>query len=139
MSREAVDEYYRAWETLGIACYDADYPRLFMDSRAMITDCGSFLVEYAVTGLPIVHLKPLTNQVEIMPPNRRLFDSYYVASDVNRMLEIFDAVLERGEDPRREDRLRAVRESGLCDRNASNRILSYLDRLFGLPVSGRNW
>ena len=130
MSKEEADAYYAAWERLGTVCYDADYPRLFMRSRAMITDSGSFLVEYGATGKPLIHLKPPDSPVETMPPNKRLFDSYYRATDRESMFRIFEKVLERNEDPAREERINAARASGLFNNHASDTIMQYLNMLF---------
>ena len=129
MTKAEADAYYAEWERLGTACYDADYPSLFMRSRAMITDSGSFLVEYGATGSPLVHLKPPDSRVETLAPNRRLFASYHVATNLDEMAEAFGVVLERREDPRRDERLAAAREAGLFGANASKRILRYLDAI----------
>lgn len=129
MTREEVDAYYGAWERLGVACYDADYPDLFLDSYAMITDSGSFLVEYAATGRPLIHLRPRDPGVEILSPNRRLFSSYYRVSDVPSMLSAFETVLERGEDPAKDARISAASASGVFNVRADVRILRWLDVL----------
>jgi hypothetical protein len=129
MSRKEVDAYYAAWENLGVACYDADYPTLFIHSRAMITDSGSFLVEYAATGKPLIHLKPRGSSVEVLSPNRRLFNSYHQVSDIESMYKVFGDILECREDPMREERMLAAKSSGLFNCYAAGRILRWLNVL----------
>ena len=130
MSQPEVEAYYAEWEKLGTACYDADYPSLFVKSRAMITDSGSFLVEYGATGRPLIHLKPYDSRVELLPPNRELFGSYYSATDLDGMFRAFSVVLEQRKDPLGDRRRAAVRAAGLFNRRASERILRYLNNMF---------
>ena len=129
MTKEEADAYYAEWEALGKACYDADYPPLFVASRAMITDSGSFLVEYGATGNPLIHLKPHDSRIRTLPPNRELFESYYSATNLDAMHAAFSMVLERREDPFKERRQAAARKAGLCSFRASDRILNYLDHI----------
>ena len=136
MSRPEVEAYYAEWEKLGTVCYDADYPSLFVKSRAMITDSGSFLVEYGATGRPLIHLKPYDSRVELLPPNRELFESYYSATDLDGMFKAFSVVLEQRKDPLGDRRRAAVRAAGLFNRRASERILRYLNQMFTKGVRG---
>lgn len=129
MSHDEIDAYYAAWENLGVACYDADYPILFAQSRAMITDSGSFLVEYAATGKPLIHLKPRNSCVKALSPNCRLFNSYYQVSDLENMFKVFATVLDHMNDPAREERMMAVKSSGLFGVYAAGRILRWLNVL----------
>ena len=130
MTRDEADSYYAEWGKIGTVCYDADYPLLFLKSRAMITDSGSFLVEYGATGHPLIHLRPFDSRIKALPPNRELFESYYVVTNLAEMYETFSTVLERREDPLGERRHAAARRVGLCNFLASERIVRYLDRIF---------
>lgn len=56
MSETEVNEYFSAWENIGKACYNGDYYELFNNSRLMITDCSTFLVEYLATQKPLIRL-----------------------------------------------------------------------------------
>ena len=55
-SKEKIDQYFNEWETIGESCYSSDYQELFVNSDVMLTDCGSFLTEYACTGNPIIRM-----------------------------------------------------------------------------------
>ncbi|QTF91293.1 CDP-glycerol glycerophosphotransferase family protein [Halomonas sp. BM-2019] len=58
MDVEAVGHYYSRWVSLpnSTVVDDGEYIDTFNQSSAMITDCGSFLLEYLFTGKPLLHL-----------------------------------------------------------------------------------
>ena len=76
-TKEKTDAYYAAWERLGRVCYDGDYQNLFLESRALVTDCCSFLTEYGATGKPIIHLLREDTGVVPLPPSKAVFDAFY--------------------------------------------------------------
>ena len=131
MNKNEVDDYYSRWERIGLACYDSDYQELFLESRVMITDSGSFLPEYGSTGRPVIHL--ICSKNKHIPPKvaKNVYDTYYQARNLDEMFEAFKLVVERGEDPKCEERLNAVRASGLASQNASRQIIDYLLKAFG--------
>lgn len=128
---EKVDAYYSEWAKIGEVCTGGDYMSLFCSSRAMITDCASFLVEYACTGKPIVHLVPEKIKYPPHPISAGLFASYYQARSVDELESVFESVVLRGEDPKKELRLAKVREMNLCNNNAAKNIVNYLDGVLG--------
>lgn len=131
MSGEEVDEYYDAWERIGTVCTSGDYQDIFLRSKAMITDCGSFLAEYGSTGKPLIHLLCEQNTAVPPRPSKMLWDTFYKVRNVEEMTRTFCCVLERGEDPNREDRQRVLTELKLSGGNASNRIVDYLRKTVG--------
>jgi len=126
MTHAEVDRYYRDWESIGIACYDGNYQDLFRGSNALITDCGSFLMEYVITGKPII--RPLAERFSLVPSTsaKKLFDTYYEVHAWDELREVLDEVVVRGEDPLREKRLGAIRDAGLCGEPASEKVLGIL-------------
>ena len=56
MNTKEVEKYYSDWDKIGKVSYDGDYYDLFNDSKLMITDCSTFLIEYLVTGNPLIRL-----------------------------------------------------------------------------------
>ena len=130
MSKAEVDDYYRRWERVGLACYDSDYQELFLESRAMITDSGSFLPEYGSTGRPIIRLICAKNKH--IPPKaaKNIYDAYYQAHNLDEMFNALHLVVEQRKDPMREERLKAVRASGLVSHDASQCIIDYLRKTF---------
>lgn len=132
MTREEVDAYYDRWKEIGSVCTDGDYAGLFAKSDAMITDCGSFLSEYGATGKPIIHL--LSKRNTVVPPEviARVYGTYYQAHDVAELSGWLATVLERGEDPKREERQAALRDAGFLSTNAAENIVRYLRRVAGM-------
>ena len=131
MSKEEVDDYYDRWERIGIACYDADYQELFLESRVMITDSGSFLPEYGSTGRPVIRLICAKNKH--IPPNaaKDVYDTYYNAGNLDEMYSVLKEVVEEGRDPNREIRINAVYGAGLTGQDASANIVLYILKTFG--------
>ena len=130
MGKQEVDDYYARWERIGKACYDSDYQELFLESRAMITDSASFLPEYGSTGRPVIRLICPRNRH--VPPKaaKDVYDTYYQVHDLDEMHAAFRLVIEQGNDPKREERVNAIRSSGLADNNASQCIVEYLRKTF---------
>lgn len=130
MSPREVEEYYNAWEALGETCYDGDYLRLFARSSAIITDCGSFLVEYACTGKPIIHLVSDEMLFKPHPVAQMLFDTYYSVHNWEEFCRTFDDVVVRCNDYKREIRQKTVSDMNLIGENAAQNIVECLDRNF---------
>ena len=125
-TKDKIDAYYKGWESIGTACYDGTYSTLFDESRAMITDCDSFLVEYGATGKPIIHLRRTDLTPQYHPYIKELLSSYYQACSLEEMFEAFNLVLEKTKDPKRSQRLAALRNSGLLGIDAAQNIVDYL-------------
>lgn len=129
MTESEVDAYYDDWARIGKVCYTASYVDLFLASRAMITDCGSFLTEYAATGMPIIHLENPNSDVRAHPILETLYATYYRATSCDEMFATFESVLLRGEDPKKDARQDQVAATGLRNVYAAKNILEYLDAL----------
>ena len=129
MSHDEVEAYYKAWETIGIARYDSAYQDLFLQSRALITDSCSFLTEYGATGKPIIHLKRRDTGVTPLPPSQKVFDTFYDVYDLDGLQKTLELVIEKGLDPKCNERCKAVSDANISDGHASERIINYLKRL----------
>lgn len=131
-SEEKIAAYWHEWATIGTISKDDDYQELFMKSKALITDCGSFLTEYFATGKPLIHLISADAKIQPISITKPYFDSWYKVHDLAEMAEVFETVLERGEDPMREERLAVLQRAGLSDHYAAEKILVYLNHTLGL-------
>lgn len=131
MSDAEIDGYYAAWERIGRVSYFGEYVSLFRASRALVTDCDSFLSEYACTRKPVIHLIPAVKNNRHFSPLKPIFDSYYKVHDERELAATFDAVLLRGEDPNRATRIAALEASGLADSHAAGNICRHLLSLLG--------
>lgn len=126
-SEADVARYYGEWESLGDSCYDGGYVELFEKSTCMVTDCASFLIEYACTGKPIIHLISSNAAYEPHAIAQKLFMSYYQVHNWEEARNVFEKVVVEGDDYKKNIRHRAVQEMKLLDNNASRNIYDYLD------------
>ena len=129
MAQAEADAYYKEWERIGEACYDSDYKGLFLRSRVMITDGGTFLTEYGATGKPIIHLICPENTLKPLPPSKIVYDTYYGVHNLNEMFSIFKTVLEDCKDPAQEARLLKLAEAGWGVVDASANIVADLAKV----------
>lgn len=129
-SQEKVEAYYKAWERIGIACYDGAYVELFEKSRLMITDCGSFLVEFACTGQPIIRLVSSDALYQPHPIAKKLFSTYYEAEDWVQFEWWFKVVALEGKDPKSAERLEAIQQMHLMGGDVAMATLDYLVGVF---------
>lgn len=131
-TKEDVDAYYKAWGEIGRVCTDGDYIPLFKNAKALITDCGSFLVEFPMTGKPLIRLIPKELDYPLFPAFKKLYDSFYSVRSLDEMYTTFAQVLERGEDPKKKERVNAVHELGLMGAGTSaERIMGKLREVCG--------
>ena len=130
MNKEEIDSYYERWEKLGIACYDSEYQELFLESRAMITDSGSFLSEYGATGRPLIRLICSADKCVSSRITRKMYGTYYQVRNLDELYDMFRMVIEQKCDPMKENRIEAIQRVGLANHNASQRIVSYLKNVF---------
>lgn len=129
MTAAEVDAYCAEWEKIGESCYTGDYPDLFKRSRAMITDCGSFLSEYACTGKPIVRLVSKQAKVQPCALVERLYSTYYHVRKIEELEPVLDDLLVRRNDPNRAARQAAAKAMNLTGTDAAGNIVRHLEEL----------
>ena len=123
MLPDTIDDYWNEWRKVGIVCEDSSYMDLFLDSKALITDCGSFLTEYFCTQKPLIHLISDDCLIEPNVIAKRNFDTFYKVHNLEEMYETFDQVLIKNEDPLKEKRLKVLEDSGLLNNYAAKNIM----------------
>ncbi len=126
MTQVEVDDYFSEWAKIGTVCEDGDYQDLFLDSRAIITDCGSFLTEYGSTGRPVIHLINSSNTYAPTFLIKNLYENYYKVHNLEEMYKIFKLVLEDWEDPLKQGRIHEANIAGILQSDAATLILEYL-------------
>ena len=110
------------WAQIGVVCENADYQDLFLNSKAMITDCGSFLTEYFCTGKPLIHLiQPFSVNWPgaIMRP---MFDSFYKVYDSNELLSELERVIIQGDDYKKQGRMAVLKQLDFANQYAAENI-----------------
>ena len=96
---------------------------MFMCSRAMITDCGSFETEYFLTGKPLIHLKS-DSAVPFNPSVQNIVENYYNVTNLSELEQALDNVLIKNNDYLKEKRAAALKQYGYQDNYAAQNILN---------------
>lgn len=126
MTKEETDAYWAEWDKIGIKYEGADYLPLFKASKALITDCGSFLAEYMPTKNPVILLRS-----DIATPYNFLAQKvtkyYYKAHNLEELSDLFNEVLLKGNDINKKQRLQMLEDLHLVN-SASENILRDLDK-----------
>ena len=126
MSESEVNSYYEEWEEFAVCSYDSDYVELFDESSMLITDCGSFLTEYFITGKPIVHLISGYSIAEPISEIRNIFNTFYKVETENDLFRVLRFLVDEKEDPLLQARLNLMRELSFINKNSSKLIVSDL-------------
>lgn len=123
---EAIENYYKEWEKIATPCYSSNYMDIFLESKVLITDCGSFLVEYFCTGKPIVHL--ISDKCKVVPPltSQKIFDTFYKVRNAGEFYNSLDTLLQRNYDYKKDDRLKVLKELNLENCYAAKNIIEDL-------------
>ena len=89
-------------------------------------------MEFPITGKPLIRLVPRELEYPLFPIFEKLYASFYVVRDLDEMYKTFAQVLERDEDPRKGERLKAIRDIGLMgERSSAERIIEVLRGVCG--------
>ena len=124
---EKTEKYYKEWESFAKCCYNAEYIDLFLDSKALITDCASFLTEYFCTEKPILHLISAKCSIEPLKPFQKIIDTFYKAHNQNDLLAYLDEVIIKGNDYKKDERLNVLKQSKLKNNYAAANIIKDLE------------
>lgn len=126
---EEIDNYYREWEKIAKTCTNTDYTGLFIQSKAMITDCASFLVEYFCTGKPVIHL--ISDKCTARPPEptMKIFNTFYPVHNKGEFFNQVDNLLNKNNDYKKEIRQKTMKELNLEGCYAAQNILTDLENI----------
>ena len=98
MTTEEVDEYYKEWEKIGTISAGGNYYEMFSSSDCLITDCISFLSEYAPTCNPVFHLRKKYMKEHFNELVSKIDEGYYQIFSNAELEETFERVIIKGED-----------------------------------------
>ena len=122
MRKQEIDRYYDEWKSFAKYSEGGDYIDLFKQSYAMVTDCGSFLTEYFVTGNPVIHLVS-----EHLNPNNTIKEidkTYYTAHDSDEMIKHLHQVILDKYDYKKEERTKLLEKLNLKNSSSAERIIN---------------
>jgi len=125
-SEDEISDYYSAWARIGEVCVSGPYLDLFSRSRLLITDCGSFLTEYACTGNPVLRLKNKANKVPPCEGIRDLYATYYQAETESELRHWLKTLVLDRLDPVRDKRFAELRNSGLLGSRSAEQVVGAL-------------
>lgn len=132
MNEQDIENYYKEWEQLGIVCNSGDYVDLFAKSKALVTDCASFLIEYFVTGKPVIRLVSAKSKVKATEFSQKIFNTFYNIKNNDELVNVFKNVLEENNDYLKAKRLCALEETGLLNGNASENIRKDMENFLNI-------
>lgn len=113
-TQDKIDDYISQMNQHPNARYDnsGDYLSLFMNSDAMIHDCGSFIGEYLFTEKPCCYVLKSQREIDdvLLPMGKECMAHYYKAFNEADIMHFIEQVIVRGEDPMKEERIRFARQ-----------------------------
>lgn len=131
MTEEEVESYWAAWMALGEVYEGGDYMPLFNDSSCMITDCGSFLVEYFYTGNPVIHMTSSRTQ-EPISALKEITDCYYQVATKGDLVKRLDELLLKKQDILKPKRLEKLQTTLKGQQSCSAKILKDIKDTLGI-------
>ncbi len=127
MTLKEVNSYYDEWRKIGQISRGGNYYELFSSSDVLITDCISFLAEYAPTLKPVIHLRKKNQKEDFNALVSKLDEGYYQIHSNEELKEVFEQVVINGKDylkEKREDNKKLLPTDIL----ASDSIYNYLKK-----------
>ena len=130
LTKEEVDDYFKQWQVIGTVCESPDYLKLFKQSDLLITDCGSFLVEYFMTGNPVIRL---VSGVAKQPnyAMKKILSTYYEVLNQQELESCLDLLLSHNRDYKEATRTESVKAYRSQYRLSTSRIKLDLDNIIG--------
>ena len=136
-TKSEVDDYINRLLASKNIVYDTqgDYFQSFVDSDAMIHDCGSFIGEYLYTKKPCCYMirdKEETYNT-LLPFGKKCMDQYYLAKEENDIISFIDDVVLNNKDKKKESREKFVENELMVNYpNASKFVISELKKTLGI-------
>lgn len=123
---DCIEDYYNEWQKIGIVSLDSEYYEYFVNSKLMLTDCGSFLTEYFCTNKPLIHM---INPNSINWPCKEMepmFSCFYETYDNRELIEALDRILEKNDDYKAGLRKETLQNLNFANQYAAKNILDDL-------------
>lgn len=139
-SQEKIDAYLAELEANENAVYDysGDYFEQFVNSDAMIHDCGSFIGEYLYTEKPCCYMLKSVEQTKegLVPLGQKCMENYYHAFKEEDIISFIEDVVLRGNDPMKERREQFVRtELKFNYPHATEDLVQMLERMIFIETN----
>lgn len=108
ITKEEVDKYIKIYEESDKLVYDrgSEYAKTFWESDMLLTDVSTIIVEYFLTGKPIVYCDTGSNPNKLLEEMLKVF--YVVRTWEEAKCKVLE--LSKGIDPLKEERHKKIRE-----------------------------
>ena len=132
MSTSDYMRYESQWTNLPNArvSHGGNYMEMFFSSHALITDCGSFLGEYMLTGRPLIRLISRNDPVKPNEVGERIDAACYRVHSIEELEAVFQQVVIHGDDPLRDRRLELRDALFPLEQDSAQEIVNALLRRF---------
>lgn len=127
MTLDEINEYFSEWEKVGRISTERDYYGMFLTSDLLITDCISFLSEYAPTLKPVFHLRNPRQTEEFNETVKKIIETYYQIYTNEELEATFKRVILNDDDYLKEKRQNNKALLPM-DKMASENIYNYLKK-----------
>ncbi len=104
MTEDEINEYFEEWKKIGRISKSENYYEMFLSSDLLITDCISFLTEYALTLKPVIHLRKNKQKDEFNSIVKKLDTGYYQVYSNEELEKIFNSLIKDNNDFLKEKR-----------------------------------
>lgn len=129
-SPEEAHKYYDKITSFENVIYSVgqDYFQAFVDSDAMIHDCGSFTAEYLYTGKPCCYMLKSEEEIQttFLPIGQKCQENYYHAFSEQDICDFIEKVVLSGDDPLKESRESFSETLKLNYPNVGKKITEYI-------------
>ncbi len=93
MTENEISEYWNRWEKIGMVMESGNYLDMFMESTAIITDCGTFLSEYYFTDKPLIYLYNSDRAPKYNKMVSTMMENYYKVDNLDKLTQTLDDVI----------------------------------------------
>lgn len=134
MSKEEAEKYYNEWKDIGIYYDDGDYFDIFKNSQCLITDCGSFLIEFLPTEQPVIHLRSMKAR-DYTASNEHVMKTYYKAWNIKQLDELLNEILIKKNDFKKQERINVLKNLNIKNYSATDKIIHELKKDLGIATN----
>lgn len=125
--QEFADKVFSDWQKVSTLCDTGNYFDIFKTADLLISDCGSFRIEWLPTQKPYLYLQShYDGVVPLTDVERYFYGGYYFAKSPEELERYFEMLVHKKDDPLKETRKGLLKEIPM---NSSQIIFDYIRKL----------
>ena len=132
MTEKEVENYYKFWSEIGEVIEDSNYFNVFLNSKTLITDSGSFLSEFFPTKKPLIHLKSNNNPISYNNYVESILKTQYSIRTKEELENILIEIILNNKDFKLQERVELFDKHSIKN-SASKNIINHLKKQLKLP------